>query len=277
MGLQNSPVGSQAWLAALHQWIRATVKHSDLQEVVGADYNTDSTPDRHVTDLIYKRTADHIGDNSRHLTENLDGTTNYIDEINATGSLTSSKSGSVVTINGASPYVAGKGITIDSGNVVDVNIVAQGGVDVNLSDDETAYGIRAHHFSKTVVLSPTTASEAASIIHQTQMEDGKVVYPLGFFLYVNGPTAWSGGTLDQVRVQDNADNELFHVDIAKLIGNAIISPANLDSTEVTSRLVTGAGSHPGYGINLQGKTSGGADANAAAGSDIYLTIYGVVK
>jgi len=278
MGLQNSPVGSQSWLSSLLQWIKGTVSHNDLLDVVGAESSTDDIPNKHISNLTYKRSVDHIRDNSRHLTDNLDGTTNYIDEINASGSITVSRSGSEVTVgSSAQQYSAGKGITIAPGNVVDVNIVAQGGVDVSLNAAQDVYGIRAHHFSKTVILSATTASTAASIIHQTQIEAGKSVIILGFFLYVYGSTAWSGGTLDQVRVQDNVDNEFFHIDVAKLTGNAIISPTGLSASEIQTRLVAGTGSEPGYGINFQGKTSGGADANAGAGSDIYLTVYGVVK
>lgn len=278
MGLQNSPVGSQSWLSSLLQWIKSTVSHNDLLDVVGAEYDIDDTANKHISDLIYKRSVDHISDNARHLTDNLDGTTNYIDEVNASGSITVARSGSEVTIgSSAQQYTAGKGITIAPGNIVDVNVVAQGGVDVTLNAAQDVYGIRAHHFSKTVILSATTASAAVSIIHQTQIEAGKKVIILGFFLYVYGSTAWSGGTLDQVRVQDNVDNEIFHVDVAKLTGNAIISPTSLSASEVQTRLVAGTGSDAGYGINFQGKTSGGADADAAAGSDIYLTVYGVVK
>ena len=83
MGLQNSPVGSQSWLSALLSWIRLMVKHSDLVDVKPVVYENDGIMDKHISSLIYKRSVDHVSDNNRHLSDNLDGTSNYI------GSLTS--------------------------------------------------------------------------------------------------------------------------------------------------------------------------------------------
>jgi hypothetical protein len=293
MGLQNSPVGSHSWLSALLSWIRLTVKHSDLVDVKPAAYENDGTMDKHISSVVYKRSIDHVADNSRHLTDFLDGSSNYVGSISSSNELlVVTKNGNAYTLNvpitlGQGVKItgseisldveAGYGMAITPGNptILDANIGQGNGITVSGVSPRV---IHAHHFAKTVQIVSTAADTPVIIVSDSEVPSGMHVVVEGFYGYIYGVDDWTPGgfTLTDVRIEDASSNELFHINRAKLIGNAIIAPSVLGATEITPRLIAGSGSDTGKGIQAVG-WNGVAHVAAGSGSDLWLTVYGVIR
>jgi len=120
-----------------------------------------------------------------------------------------------------------------------------------------------------------TAAAAATPVHvipAAQVPTGKKFYPLGMILSVGGATAWTDSTATVVKLQDTAGSPVAAVSVAKaqLTGNAVLG---FPSTGVTLQtpVRTGVGMTAAKGIDVVG------DANFAAGSDITVTVFGVIK
>lgn len=124
----------------------------------------------------------------------------------------------------------------------------------------------------TGVLTAAAAATPVHVIPDASVPTGKKFYPLGMIMSVGGATAWTDSTATVVKLQDTAGSPVAAVSVAKaqLTGNAVLG---FPSTGVTLQtpVRTGAGMTAAKGIDVVG------DANFAAGSDISVTHFGVVK
>ena len=294
MGLQNSPIGSQSWLSSLLSWIRQTVKHHDLLEVKSVEYDNNSIPDKHVSSLIYKRSVDHISDDSRHLTDRLTGTSNYVGTItSSTGLITATASGSTVDINSgliigtgvkltgntlSLDVSSGNGLAITAGNPTSfaTNFIGGNGVSITGTSQRS---VHAHHFAVTKQIVSTAADTPVVFIQDSEVPSGMKVIILGFFGYVWGATDWTAGglVLNHISIQDTNLNEFVRFPLTELLGNTIINPTSLATSDFETRLVAGTGGDTGYGIQVVGHNSSHANVAAGSGSDLWLTIYGVIR
>jgi len=119
-----------------------------------------------------------------------------------------------------------------------------------------------------------TAAGAATpviLLADTDVPAGKKAYVDGVLIAINGATPWTDATGTKLSLVDNNGSPVSVLDVAKanLIANAII---NMASTGVTlgANIITGVGLTAGKGISVKGDHS-------FAGSDIYVTIRGVIK
>lgn len=124
----------------------------------------------------------------------------------------------------------------------------------------------------TGVLTAAAAATPVHVIPAAKVAAGKKFYPLGMILSVGGATAWTDSTATVVKLQDTAASPVAAVSVAKaqLTGNAVLG---FPSTGVTLQtpVRAGSGMTAAKGIDVVG------DANFAAGSDISVTVFGVVK
>lgn len=121
-------------------------------------------------------------------------------------------------------------------------------------------------------LTAAAAAAGVEVIPDAQVPAGKKFYPLGALLSVGGTTAWTDVTATILTLQDTAGTPVVAVTYAKA---QLTSQAQLvfGSTGVTlaTPVRTGVGLTAAKGLRLAG------DANFAAGSDITITAYGVIK
>lgn len=124
----------------------------------------------------------------------------------------------------------------------------------------------------TGVLTAAAAATPVHVIPAASVPAGKKFYPLGMILSVDGATAWTDVTATVVKLQDTAGSPVAAVSVAKaqLTGNAVLG---FFSTGVTLQtpVRTGVGMTAAKGLDVAG------DANFAAGSDMSVTVFGVVK
>ena len=70
------------FLLAVKEEVTADKSHNSLSDVNGADSSsTDSTQNKHVSDYDIKKIADHMDEVSKHLSQDLGGSSNYISNI----------------------------------------------------------------------------------------------------------------------------------------------------------------------------------------------------
>lgn len=120
-----------------------------------------------------------------------------------------------------------------------------------------------------------TAAAAATPVHviaAAKVPAGKKFYLLDFLLSVGGATAWTDSTATVVTLKDTAASPVLAVSVAKA---QLTSQAQLGklSTGVTlqTNVRTGVGLTAAKGLDIV------ADAVFAAGSDITITAFGIVK
>lgn len=127
-------------------------------------------------------------------------------------------------------------------------------------------------FHKVVSLQALSAATPNEILADAAIPTGRKVYVTHFHFKVNGATAWSGGTLTTVKIQDSNGTPVVFatVAVAALTANALLV---LNTTNVTlgSAFSIGSGGTASKGLVLVG------DNNAGAGSDLYLSISGFIK
>ncbi len=121
-------------------------------------------------------------------------------------------------------------------------------------------------------LTAAAAATPVAVIPAAQVPAGKKFYLLGFLLSVGGTTAWTDATATVVKLQDSNGTPVVAASIAKA---QLTSQAQLGmlSTGVTlgTEVRTGVGLTAAKGLNIVG------DAVFAAGSDITVTAFGVIK
>lgn len=129
-------------------------------------------------------------------------------------------------------------------------------------------------FIATATLSSGTgASTTATLLSDTAVPAGKKVYVEGFRIVVNGTTAWSGGTLSTVSILNSGTSSP--------VTYAIAPVASFTASNVIHSSGTNAGVQPGFILGTGGAAAQGliikADATAAAGSDLVITAFGLIK
>lgn len=127
-------------------------------------------------------------------------------------------------------------------------------------------------FVATATITSTAAGTAVSLKPDTAIPAGSKVYVTNFVAKVNGGTAWSGGSNTIVTIQDtNGTPVVFStIAVAALTGNAELRPGTSNVTSGAA-FYLGTGGTAGCGLVVKG------DANAGAGSDLTVTVSGLVK
>ena len=121
-------------------------------------------------------------------------------------------------------------------------------------------------------LTAASAATPVNVIPSAQVPAGKKLYLLGFLLSVGGTTAWTDSTATIVKLQDTAGTPVVAVTFAKaqLTSQAQLGPLTSGATLATP-VRTGVGLTAAKGLDIVG------DAVFAAGSDITITAFGVIK
>jgi hypothetical protein len=146
-------------------------------------------------------------------------------------------------------------------------------LDLALSDIKTTAQVApGTAFRKTVKLTAAAAATAVTILADTEVPAGQKVYIDWFNIIVNGATAWTDATATKVSVFDTNSSAIEAIKIlkAQLTGNAIIN-FNTASIVLDTTVLQSTGCTAAKGLVVK------ADANFGAGSDIYVTIGGVIK
>lgn len=129
--------------------------------------------------------------------------------------------------------------------------------------------------SYAVGVATLTAAAAATPVHvipDAQVPAGKKFYLLGFLLSVGGATAWTDTTATIVTLQDTATVPVVAATFAKaqLTSQAQLGPLSGGVT-LSTAVRTGVGLTAAKGLDIAG------DAIFAAGSDITVTAFGIIK
>ena len=125
-------------------------------------------------------------------------------------------------------------------------------------------------FVATATVTSTTSATATSLLPATAVPTGKKVYVTGFVAKVNGATAWT--TTSTVKIQDTNSSavDFFTIAVAALTGNAELRPGTSNVTSENA-YVLGSGSTAAKGLQVK------ANANAGAGSNLVVTVWGIIK
>lgn len=152
-------------------------------------------------------------------------------------------------------------------NAMPASQVAQIG---NLMDEVLSNGIP---FVATAKISATSAGTAVVILPDSSVTRGRQVFITDLLLVVSSSTAWTDVTATKLSITDTNGTPVSVVDIAKagLTANAIINALGGTNQTLGTNIVTGVGLTASKGIQIKG------DANFTAGSDIYVTVSGVIK
>lgn len=128
-------------------------------------------------------------------------------------------------------------------------------------------------FSATATLTAAAAATPVTIVADAAVPAGKKIYVTNLRLVVSGATAWTDATATKVTIQDTNSSPVAVVDIAKagLTSNAVISTLGGTNQTLGANIIAGSGLTAAKGIVIKG------DANFGAGSDIKVTVSGVIK
>jgi len=137
--------------------------------------------------------------------------------------------------------------------------------------DATAALNAGKPFRVTGILTAAAAGTAIHVLTDAQVGAGKKAYLTGMILSVNGATPWTDVTATLVKVQDTNVSPLIGPTVPKAL---LIASANIGLTSLTVTLgnavARGTGFTTAKGLDIL------ADANFAAGSDIYVTLIGYI-
>jgi len=125
-------------------------------------------------------------------------------------------------------------------------------------------------FSKTIRLPALTAGTRVHSFSEADIPEGKKIYPLGFFLLLDGETAWTGGTGTKVYIADSGIDLIYRfagILATQLIPGNYIGPAS-EGVTLEAELGMSLGCRTGKGIDVM------ADGDFAEGSDLVVTVYG---
>jgi hypothetical protein len=147
-----------------------------------------------------------------------------------------------------------------------------GAFDARVTALEAAAPIGGRPFRVVGTLAAAAAGTAVHLLTAAQVGAGKVAKILGFLLNVGGTTAWTDTTATVVKLQDTADTPVVAATVAKaqLTSQAQLGPLSTGVTLGTP-IRTGVGLTAAKGLDIV------ADANFAAGSDITVTVFGVIE
>jgi hypothetical protein len=126
-------------------------------------------------------------------------------------------------------------------------------------------------FVKTVTLSSALAATPVEIISAATIGTGRKFYVTSILLTVNGSAAWTDSTGTVVTIQDTNGTPVIGASFAKslLTANTVLS--HLSAGVLLSPILLGTGFTTAKGLTVS------ADSNFDAGSDIVITICGVIK
>ena len=138
------------------------------------------------------------------------------------------------------------------------------------------------YFHNTVTLTSAAATTPVNIVPDSDVTEDRKLYMVGFTTYVDGSTAWTGAS-NHVSIQGTDSVEFVRIKKAGLGANNITSLAgNLngvnDGTDAatsninfsnTSPFLKGEGGTANKGLQVK------AD-DTAAGSDLYVTVWGFI-
>ena len=157
--------------------------------------------------------------------------------------------------------IDGIGLTSPNRDVVAGTIKTNG-------TDVSTYG--AELFIRTVTITSTGAGTAVTILSDAEVGTGRKVYVTDVYGCVAGATGWSGGSFTSMAVQDTNSSPVAFFTIPVADVNAANEKVFRQSTTVSveNAWVRMTGGTSGKGLVLVG------NANAAAGSDVILTVIG---
>ncbi|SRR6266487_4951230 len=137
--------------------------------------------------------------------------------------------------------------------------------------DATAALSAGRPFRVTGTLTAAAAATAIHVLLDATVGTGKKAYLTHMILNVNGATAWTDATATLVKVQDTNGTPLIGPTVPKalLIANANIGLTSISVT-LGNAVARGTGFTTAKGLDII------ADANFAAGSDIYVTLVGYI-
>lgn len=127
---------------------------------------------------------------------------------------------------------------------------------------------RSIPFGTTVKISAASAATAVTILADASVPAGKKAYVQGITLTVDGSVAWADVTATKLTILSNT-TELARVAKASLTANAVISTGSAALVSA-AQLYRGLGGETAKGLKVIG------DANFASGSDVYVTVSGVI-
>lgn len=127
-------------------------------------------------------------------------------------------------------------------------------------------------FFHTAKLTAAAAATPVHVLPAAEVPAGKAAYIDKVLLNVNGGTAWTDVSATIVKLVDTAGSPILGVTFAKaqLTGNAVLDLASSGVT-CANLVLQGTGFTAAKGIDIV------ADAIFAAGSDIYVTVFGFIK
>lgn len=145
--------------------------------------------------------------------------------------------------------------------VVDGNAVVSGTLNVGSVPFEA-------YFQRTATIASANADTAVVLLNTADVPASKKVYLSGFRAKVNGATAWT--TTTECRIEDTTGTDYITLPVALLTGNATLD-------EGTATVVWA----DAFALNTAGVAGDGlqiiCDADGATGSDLVLTVFGVIK
>lgn len=127
-------------------------------------------------------------------------------------------------------------------------------------------------FKAVATITAAAAGTAAHVLPAATVTGSQKAYITGILINVNGATAWTDLTATVLKIQDTAGSPVVGITIPKalLLGNAIIDTFSLATITISNNILRGTGFTAAKGLDIV------ADANFAAGSDIYVTITGYI-
>lgn len=123
------------------------------------------------------------------------------------------------------------------------------------------------------VLTAAAAATPVVLLPDASVPVGKKCYVTGILLSVNGATAWTDSSGTGVIIEDTNGSPLIVTTIAKagLTGEALFNTLGGANQVIGANIETGAGLTEAKGIQIV------ADSNFDAGSDIAVTVFGIIK
>ncbi len=137
----------------------------------------------------------------------------------------------------------------------------------------TSEGCAVKPFFVRQTLTSAAAATPVNVLPSSAVPDGKAAYLTGGIIAVSGATAWTDVTGTLVKVQSTAGTPLVLASAAKalLTGNSATFLTTQANLTLAVELVRGEGAGNSQGLDFV------ADANFAAGSDIIVSLWGVIK
>ena len=127
-------------------------------------------------------------------------------------------------------------------------------------------------FVRVATLTAAAAGTPVEVLSDADVGTGRKAFISGVLINVSGGTAWTDASGTVVNLQDNAGSpvNLLAAAKAQLTGNAVLGLLSTGITLATA-IKTGAGTTSGKGISIA------ADEDFTAGSDIIVTVFGMIS